>query len=71
MTEKTGAIIEDALGELVVQTSEEELEASEIQVAIRYMNRFMFQLYANGISLGFTKVSNVADTVTIADGAMM
>ena len=71
MAEQAGDIIIDALGELVVQAAVADLQPDEVQLAIRYMNRFMFQLDANGIALGYTEVNSVSDTVTIAAGAMM
>ena len=71
MAEKAGDVITDALGELVVGAAEADLEASETQLAIRYMNRFMFQLDANGVSLGYTEVSSTSDTLTIPNGAIM
>jgi hypothetical protein len=71
MTETASDIITDALMELVVQADEQAITASESQSAIRYMNRFMFMLDANGVNLGYTEVSNLGDTITIPSGAIM
>tara|TARA_R110002096_G_scaffold315227_2_gene509442 strand:+ start:4196 stop:4672 length:477 start_codon:yes stop_codon:yes gene_type:complete len=71
MSETAADIVLDSLVELVVQASEQDIEAAESKGAIRYMNRFMFMLDAQGISLGYTEVSNLGDIVTIPAGAMM
>lgn len=70
MSEKAAAVITDALQLLVVQDAEADIEASEGKSAIRFMNRLMARLAAGGVNLGYTKVTNLGDTVTIADGAM-
>lgn len=70
MTETAADIIQDALQDIVVQGSEAPLEASETQAAIRYMNRYMARLSAGGVNLGYTKVSNLGDPITIPDGAL-
>jgi hypothetical protein len=70
MTEKVADIIKSALQEINVQASEAPIEADEAQTAILYLNRMMFKFAAQGINLGYTKVSNLADDVTVADGAM-
>jgi len=62
-------IIGDALQELVVQAAEAPIEASEAAYAIRAMNRFMFKLDADGVALGYTVVSGLADLITIPPGA--
>lgn len=62
-------IVRDALQELVVQAAESPLEASETQYAIRAMNRYMYMLDAQGISLGYTVITSLGDTVTIPPGA--
>jgi len=71
MTEKAGEVASDILLELVVLGAEADLEASEIQSTIRYMNRYMTMLDAKGLSLGYTKVNTVNDDITIPDGAIM
>ena len=70
MTETAGSIISDALTELVVQASEADLEASEIQTGIRYLNRMMARWDAQGISLGYTKVSSTSSVMTVPDGCL-
>lgn len=67
--ETAETVVKDALQELLVQASEAPIEASEAQTAIRYMNRMMFEFDAQGITLGYTKVDNLGDPVTIPDGA--
>jgi hypothetical protein len=71
MTETAADVISDSLVELVVQADEQPITASESQSAIRYMNRFMFMLSANGVNLGYTEVSDLGDAITIPSGAIM
>jgi hypothetical protein len=68
--ETANTVILDALQNIVVQASEASIEADEAQTAIRLMNRYMARLDAQGIDLGYTKVSNLADPITIPDGAI-
>lgn len=63
-------VITDALQELIVQASEQPVEAVDMQTGIRYLNRMMAEFDSNGISLGFTVISNPADIVTVAAGAI-
>ena len=71
MAEKAAEVVQDILQELVVQAAEQPITADESQTTIRYMNRYMTQLAALGTSLGYTKVDNLGDDVTIPDGAIM
>lgn len=71
MAETAADVVVDALTEILVQASEQDIEPSESQSAIRYMNRFMFMLDANGVNLGYTEVSNLGDPITIPAGAIM
>lgn len=70
MAETASSVIEDALTELLVQAQEQSIQAPDFQISIRYMNRMMATFAANGISLGYTIVSNPADVITIPDGAI-
>ena len=63
-------VLKAALQELVVQDVEAPLEPSEYQDAIFYLNNFMYDLDANGVSLGFTEVSNLSDAITVPPGAI-
>ncbi len=54
----------------MVQASEAELEPDEYQDFIFAMNNFMLSLDADGVSLGYTEVSNLGDEVTIPTGAL-
>lgn len=71
MTETAGEVVQDILQELLVQGAEADLVADEVNTTIRYMNRYMTMLAADGINLGYTKVTSTADQITIADGALM
>lgn len=63
-------VINDALQELIVQAIEQPIEAVDFQIARRYMNRFMDEIAADGVTLGYTEVNNPADLITIANGAI-
>ena len=71
MTETAAVVARDILQELVVQGAESALNADEIQTTIRYMNRYMSKLAADGINLGYTIVSDLGDPITIPDGAIL
>jgi len=71
MAETAASVVTDILQELVVQGAEQELVADETQTAIRYLNRYMFMIDAQGISLGYTEVSNLGDPITAPSGAIM
>jgi hypothetical protein len=68
---KVNEYVTDILEELVIQADEAPIEASEAQAVIRFLNDRMFAWDALGITLGYTKVSNLSDVVTVADGAKM
>tara|TARA_R110000772_G_scaffold30605_5_gene76011 strand:+ start:358 stop:840 length:483 start_codon:yes stop_codon:yes gene_type:complete len=63
-------VANSALQRILVQASEAPLEPDEYQEFIFSMNNYMTQLDAQGISLGYTEVANLADTVTIPTGAL-
>ena len=68
--ETAQTVVSDILQEILVQGSEQAINAVDAQTAIRYMNRFMASLSAQGVSLGYTTVSSLSDSITIADGAI-
>lgn len=63
MTETAVSVINDALQEILVQASEEPIEASEFQTGIRFLNRMMATTPYNG--LGFVEVVNPNDRITV------
>lgn len=69
MTETASSLITDALGEILVQASEQPIEPNEMSSAIRYLNRMMAGFSANGIDLGYTIVTNQNDVITVPPGA--
>lgn len=69
MAESAAQIITDALQELLVQASEQPIQADEMQSGIRALNRMMTEWDANGYALGFTIITNPSDLVTIPAGA--
>lgn len=68
--ETADAIVTDALQELVVQASEASIPAVEAQTAVRYLNRMMDRMASRGINLGYTKIDNLGDFLTVPDGAV-
>jgi len=68
--ETAEAIINDALQEILVQASEQPIQAVDFQTARRYLNRMMSSWDASGLTLGYTTITNPSDLVTIPDGAV-
>lgn len=71
MPEQAGEVINDILLELVVLGADADMDPSETASTMRYINRFMAMIAAKGINLGFTTLTSVSDTITIADGAII
>lgn len=71
MAETAASVVKDILQELVVQGAEADLVADETQTAMRYMNRWMLMQSAKGVNVGYTKVSDLGDAITVPDGALM
>ena len=59
-----------SLQRILVQASEAALEPDEYQDFIFAMNNYMAQLDAQGITLGYTEVSDLGDDVTVPAGAL-
>ena len=70
MTETAGVVANDILLELVVLGADASMDPSEIAVTIRYMNRYMSMIAAQGINLGYTEVVGIGDLITIPSGAI-
>lgn len=68
--ETAESVIKDALTEIVVLGAEAPLEAADAQVAIRYLNRMMATFDAEGIDLGYSDVTSLADPITVPLGAV-
>lgn len=66
--ETAESVINDALQELLVQASEQELQTVDFQTGRRYLNRMMTTTPFN--LLGFTTVTNPSDAITVPDGAI-
>lgn len=66
--ETAETVISDALQEILVQASEQSLEAVDFQTGKRYLNRMMATTPYN--LLGFTQITNPSEVVTIPDGAL-
>lgn len=70
MAETASTVIRDALQEILVQASEQPIEASEAQDAMRLLNRMMAAWEAEGIDLSYTPVDSLNDAITVVDGAI-
>jgi hypothetical protein len=67
--ETAQVVVTDILQEILVQASEQPVEAVNFQFVMRYMNRFMAEL-AVTTPLGYTAITGPTDLITIPDGAM-
>lgn len=70
MTETAESVIDDTYLTLGVKPAEQPLEAHAFQQGVRFLNRMMERLDAEGVSLGFTVVSNPDDLITVSPGAI-
>ena len=68
--ETAESVTQDILGELIINGAQQAIKAFDFNVAVRYMNRYMAQLDADGIRLGYTIVTNHTDPITIPLGAI-
>lgn len=66
--ETAESVINDALQEILVQASEQSLQAVDFQTGRRYLNRMMATSPYN--LLGFTVVTNPSDNITVPAGAI-
>ena len=66
--ETAQSVINDALQEILVQASEQPVQAVDFQTARRYLNRMMATVPFVG--LGYTTVTNPTDLITIPDAAL-
>ena len=65
-----GDVASGALKLILVEAADSALEPDEYADALAVMNDFMAGLESDGIRLGYARVCNVADIVTIPDGAI-
>lgn len=70
MTVKANEVVVDALEDLIAQAEEAPIEQPEARAAIRALNDMMNAWDADGISLGYTQVSDLADLITVPLGAI-
>lgn len=70
MSVTVAQVAKASLQRILVQASEAPLEADEYQDYIFALNNYMLALDASGVHLGYTQVSNLADTVTVPVGAL-
>ena len=70
LVETARDILLDALDDINVHMDETTVGSSDERIAVKAINRIMASLAAKGVDLGFTKLTNIADPITIPDGAM-
>jgi hypothetical protein len=70
MSETAETIISSALLDIGVRASESPLEPDEYADAMRYLNRMMASYAVEGVNIGYTRVSTLADPITVPDGAI-
>ena len=63
-------VIKDALEDILEAGGDEPIEADQINDGIRYLNDMMLSWDAEGISLGFTKITRISEILTVPDGAI-
>lgn len=63
-------VIKASLQRILVQGSEAELQPDEFQDAIFALNNLMLAYDAEGITLGYTEISDLGDQVTVPAGAL-
>jgi len=63
-------VVTDALEDIFANAAEESIDASDGQAALRYLNDMMFMWDAKGISLGYTRITNLGKELTVPDGAI-
>lgn len=69
--ETAQSLVKDILQEIFVQADEQSIQSIDFQTALRYLNRYMQQLNADGVSLGWTNLVNPSDVATVPDGAVL
>lgn len=70
MTIKANEIVVDALEDLVAQAEEAPIEQADAKSAIRALNDMMNSWAVDGVNLGYTQVSDLADPITVPLGAI-
>lgn len=65
-----GDVASRALKLILVEAADSPLEPDEYSDALDALNSFMAGLEADGIRLGYSRVCNVSDIVTVPDGAI-
>lgn len=68
--ETANSIIKDALQEILVQANEQPVQSVDFTTGVRYLNRLMSTWASQGLPLGYTKVANASDPITVPDGAI-
>ncbi len=68
--ETASSIVTSALEEIQLQANEQPIQVVDFNRAVLYLNRMMAALSVDGISLGYTVVTNAASPITVADGAI-
>ncbi|ANJ65519.1 putative head completion protein [Pseudoalteromonas virus vB_PspP-H6/1] len=70
MAETAESLISDILREIYVQANEQDVPDIEFQTALRYLNRYMAEINADGVRLPWVDLTNPADMVYTPTGAI-
>lgn len=60
-------VINDTFDSLAIKTANTDLTDEEVSLAVRMLNRMMTSWAREGIELGFTKIADSADELTVPD----
>lgn len=63
-------VITDALEDILEQSVEEPVQKAQGKAGIRYLNDMMAMWDLEGISIGYTKIGNLGDHLTVSDGSI-
>lgn len=63
-------VLKAILQEDVVQASEAALEGDEVVDTMFALNNYMFELALDGVSLGFTEITDTSDPMTVPRGTI-
>lgn len=70
MAETAESLVSDILREIYVQANEQDVPDIEFQTCLRYLNRYMAEINADGVRIPWVELTNPADKVHTPAGAI-
>lgn len=67
---KADQLVKAILQDDLIRGAEATFEPDEVQDTLFALNNYMFELAADGVTLGFTELTNLGDEVTVPRGAI-